>query len=98
VTGFVARRIGQMAIALFGVSIVVFALIHFVPGDPVRIALGTRFDPEIYAALRERAGLNDPILVQYGNWLLGALRGDLGVSFRSGQPVTEIVLQRLPAT
>jgi len=98
VTGFVLRRIGQMAIALFGVSIVVFALIHFVPGDPVRIALGTRFDPEIYATLRERAGLNEPILIQYWNWLFAAIRGDLGVSFRSGQPVTAIVLQRLPAT
>ena len=97
-TGFVLRRIGQMVIALFGVSIVVFALIHFVPGDPVRIALGTRFDPEIYAALVERAGLNDPILVQYWNWLVGAVQGDLGVSFRSGQPVSDIVLQRLPAT
>lgn len=97
-TGFVIRRIGQMVIALFGVSIVVFALIHFVPGDPVRIALGTRFDPEIYNALRERAGLNEPILVQYGSWLLSALQGDLGVSFRSGQPVSGIVLQRLPAT
>ncbi|MDX1449224.1 MAG: ABC transporter permease [Acidimicrobiia bacterium] len=97
-TGFVLRRIGQMAIALFGVSIVVFALIHFVPGDPVRIALGTRFDPEIYAALVERAGLNVPILVQYWIWLVGAVQGDLGVSFRSGQPVTDIVLQRLPAT
>lgn len=97
-TGFVLRRIGQMVIALFGVSIVVFALIHFVPGDPVRIALGTRFDPEIYAALVERAGLNDPILVQYWNWLVGAAQGDLGVSFRSGQPVSDIVLQRLPAT
>ncbi|MEX1044009.1 MAG: ABC transporter permease [Acidimicrobiia bacterium] len=97
-TGFVLRRIGQMFIALFGVSIVVFALIHFVPGDPVRIALGTRFDPEIYAALVERAGLNDPILVQYWNWLVGAVQGDLGVSFRSGQPVSDIVIQRLPAT
>lgn len=97
-TGFVLRRIGQMVVALFGVSIVVFALIHFVPGDPVRIALGTRFDPEIYAALVERAGLNDPILVQYWNWLVAAIQGDLGVSFRSGQPVSDIVLQRLPAT
>ena len=97
-TGFVLRRIGQMVVALFGVSIVVFALIHFVPGDPVRIALGTRFDPEIYAALVERAGLNDPILVQYWNWLVAAIQGDLGVSFRSGQPVSDIVVQRLPAT
>lgn len=85
-------------LALLGVSIIVFALIHFVPGDPVRTALGTRFDPEIYAALRERAGLDDPLLVQYFNWLGGAITGDLGVSFRSGQPVSNLVIERLPAT
>lgn len=87
-----------MVLALLGVSIIVFALIHFVPGDPVRTALGTRFDPDIYEALRERAGLDDPIVVQYFSWLGGALRGDLGVSFRSGEPVTQLVIERLPAT
>src|SRR5690606_24699955 len=87
-----------MLLALFGVSIIVFALIHIVPGDPVRIALGTRFDPDIYAALVERAGLDRPILEQYFSWLAGAVQGDLGVSFRSGQPVTGLVLERLPAT
>ena len=97
-TGYVIRRVGQMVLALLGVSIIVFALIHLVPGDPVRIALGTRFDPEIYAALRERAGLDEPIVVQYFTWLGGALTGDLGVSFRSGQPVTGLLLERLPAT
>jgi len=98
VTGFIVRRLGQMLLALFGVSIIVFALIHIVPGDPVRIALGTRFDPDIYAALVERAGLDRPILEQYFTWLAGAVQGDLGVSFRSGQPVTGLVLERLPAT
>lgn len=97
-TGFIVRRLGQMLLALFGVSIIVFALIHIVPGDPVRIALGTRFDPDIYAALVERAGLDRPILEQYFTWLAGAVQGDLGVSFRSGQPVTGLVLERLPAT
>jgi peptide/nickel transport system permease protein len=98
VTGFIVRRLGQMLLALFGVSIIVFALIHLVPGDPVRIALGTRFDPDIYAALVERAGLDRPILEQYFVWLGNAIQGDLGVSFRSGQPVTGLVLERLPAT
>lgn len=97
-TGYVLRRIGQMVLALLGVSVIVFALIHLVPGDPVRTALGTRFDPEIYEALRERAGLDQPIVVQYFTWLGNAVTGDLGVSFRSGQPVSALLLERLPAT
>lgn len=97
-TGFVVRRLGQMALALLGVSAIVFALIHFVPGDPVRIALGTRFDPDVYEALVRRSGLDRPIVEQYFSWLGSALQGDLGVSFRSGQPVTGLVLERLPAT
>ncbi len=95
---FVLRRTGQAAVALLGVSIVVFALIHLVPGDPVRTALGTRFDQELYEALIARAGLDQPLLLQYWLWLTSALTGDLGVSFRTGQPVTSALLQRLPAT
>jgi peptide/nickel transport system permease protein len=95
---YVLRRTAQAALALLGVSIVVFALIHLVPGDPVRTALGTRFDQELYDALIARAGLDQPLLVQYWNWLTGALTGDLGVSFRTGQPVTSALLARLPAT
>jgi peptide/nickel transport system permease protein len=95
---YVLRRTAQAAIALLGVSVVVFALIHLVPGDPVRTALGTRFDQELYEALIARAGLDQPLLLQYWNWLTSALTGDLGVSFRTGQPVTGALLQRLPAT
>jgi len=97
-TGFLTRRTLQMILALFGVSIVVFALMHLVPGDPVRAALGTRFDEELYDALRERVGLDKPLVEQYVSWLGNALTGDLGVSFRNGQPVTTLIMERLPAT
>jgi peptide/nickel transport system permease protein len=98
VTRYLLRRIGQAVIVLFGVSLAVFSIIHLVPGDPVRLALGTRFNQETYDALVARAGLDDPLVVQYVNWLGNALTGDLGVSFRSGRPVTELILERLPAT
>jgi len=98
VTRYLLRRVGQSVVVLFGVSVAVFSIIHLVPGDPVRLALGTRFDQRTYDALVERAGLDDPVVVQYVNWLGNALTGDLGVSFRSGRPVTELILERLPAT
>ncbi|MEU1606161.1 ABC transporter permease [Micromonospora matsumotoense] len=95
---FVLRRLLQSVVVLLGVTLVVFLLLQLVPGDPVRVALGTRFDQQTYDALRERAGLDRPLVVQYLSYVGHALTGDLGVSFRSGQPVTSIVLERLPAT
>ncbi len=95
---FLFRRFLQMLLALLGVSVVVFALMHIVPGDPVRVALGTRFDEELYNSLRERMGLDRPLVEQYVSWLGRALSGDLGVSFRNGQPVTTLILERLPGT
>jgi peptide/nickel transport system permease protein len=95
---FVLRRCAQSLVVLLGVTFVVFLLLQLVPGDPVRIALGTRYDQDTYDALRERSGLNRPLLVQYVSYVGHALTGDLGVSFRSGQPVTSIVVERLPAT
>lgn len=95
---FVLKRLGQAVIVLFGVTVVVFALLQLVPGDPVRLAMGTRFDPNVYAALREAAGLDRPVLEQYLGYVGSAVTGDLGVSFRSGEPVTQLLLDRLPAT
>ena len=77
-------------VVLFGVLIVVFALVHLVPGDPVRIALGTRYTPEAYEALRAASGLDRPIVTQFFGYIGSALTGDLGVSFRNGDPVTVI--------
>jgi len=95
---FVARRLMYSAVVLFGVLIVVFALVHLVPGDPVRIALGTRYTPEAYEALRAASGLDRPIVAQFFGYIGSALTGDLGVSFRNGDPVTVTLLERLPAT
>lgn len=95
---FVARRGLQAVVVLLGVSVIVFSLLHLVPGDPVRAALGTRYDPVVAETLRERTGLDQPLVVQYFSWLGNALTGDLGVSFRSGRPVTTTLLGRLPAT
>jgi peptide/nickel transport system permease protein len=80
------------------VSVIVFGLVHLVPGDPVRLALGTRFSQESYDALRERSGLDQPLVEQFFGWFGRALTGDLGVSFRSGETVTSQIAERLPAT
>jgi peptide/nickel transport system permease protein len=98
VARFLARRLAYSVVVMFGVLIVVFALVHLVPGDPVRIALGTRYTPEAYNALRAASGLNRPIAEQFLHYVGSALHGDLGVSFRNGDPVTVTLLERLPAT
>ncbi|WP_019877241.1 ABC transporter permease [Sporichthya polymorpha] len=95
---YLTRRLLATVGVLWGVSIAVFALIHLVPGDPVRLALGTRFDQGTYDALRAESGLDRPLVSQYFHWLGNALTGDLGVSFRSEDPVAEVIAERLPAT
>lgn len=97
-TRYLVRRTGQAVVVLVGVSVVVFSIMHLVPGDPVRLALGTRFDQDTYDALVERSGLDRPLVTQYLDWAGSALTGDLGVSFRSGESVTDVILERLPAT
>jgi peptide/nickel transport system permease protein len=92
------RRLLYSAVVLIGVLVVVFALVHLVPGDPVRIALGTRYTPEAYQALRSASGLDRPLIEQFFSYAGSALTGDLGVSFRNGDPVTATLLERLPAT
>ncbi|AHC27212.1 MULTISPECIES: ABC transporter permease [Mycobacteriaceae] len=98
VVKFLGRRLAYSAVVLVGVVIVVFTLVHLVPGDPVRIALGTRYTPQAYDALRAASGLDQPLLTQFFQYLGRAATGDLGVSFRNGAPVTEVLLERLPAT
>jgi len=95
---FLARRLLYSLVVLLGVLIVVFGLVHLVPGDPVRIALGTRYSPDAYQTLRAASGLDRPIVEQFFGYVGSALTGDLGVSFRNGDPVTLTLLDRLPAT
>lgn len=95
---FALLRTGHAAVVLAGVTVVVFALVHLVPGDPVRVALGTQYTRESYDALRAASGLDRPLIAQYFHYVGSALTGDLGVSFRTGEPVTLVLLERLPAT
>lgn len=95
---WLAVRVGTMLVAMLGVAVAVFALVHMIPGDPVRNSLGTRFNQEIYDRKRAAAGLDRPLVEQFVTWLGRAVRGDLGESFRSNRTVTSLVLERLPAT
>jgi peptide/nickel transport system permease protein len=95
---YILQRLLTALIVLLGVTFAVFLIIQLVPGDPARVILGVQANEQNVAALRERLGLNEPFLVQYGNWLGNAFRGDLGKSLITGQAVTPQILARLPAT
>jgi peptide/nickel transport system permease protein len=95
---FLVRRIVLTIPVVLGVATLVFSLIHLVPGDPVQALLGETASPAEMAELRGRLGLDRPLLVQYGRFLTGLARGDLGTSLRTSQPVTAAIAERLPAT
>ncbi|MDU0201087.1 MULTISPECIES: ABC transporter permease [Paenibacillus] len=95
---FLIRRIVLTIPILFLVSIMTFSLIHLIPGDPARVILGQEATPETYQALRHELGLDQPIVIQYVNWLGKVLRGDLGMSITDHVPVIQLISQRLPAT
>ena len=97
-TRYLLQRLITTLIVIFGITFVVFMIIQLVPGDPARVVLGVAASEENVAALRERLGLNAPVWQQYLTWLGGLFQGDLGNSLVTGQPVTEQVLHRLPAT
>ncbi|MCY9659287.1 ABC transporter permease [Paenibacillus chondroitinus] len=95
---FLIRRIALTIPILFLVSIMTFSLIHLIPGDPARVILGQEATPESYQTLRHELGLDQPIVIQYVNWLGKVLRGDLGMSITDHVPVIQLISQRLPAT
>ena len=83
---------------LIAISFAAFIMMHLVPGDPVRNMMGIEASKEAVEAERERLGLNDPLLVQYGRFLGGVLKGDLGTSIFTKQSVTDEILKKYPAT
>lgn len=95
---FLFRRLLLTIPVLFGVATLVFSLLHIVPGDPVQAMLGESATPQEMAALRMDLGLDRPILVQYARFLGGVVRGDLGTSLRTNQPVATAIRERMPAT
>jgi peptide/nickel transport system permease protein len=97
---YVLRRLGLLAPTLLGVSVLVFVLMRLIPGDVVQVMLGTeaQLAPEQRQTLYRLFGLDAPLPVQYLRWLGNLLRGDLGVSLRTAEPVTAVIAGRLPVT
>jgi len=94
---YIFRRVLQSVLVLLVVGLVAFAMFRFV-GDPVETMLGQERTVQDMERVRENLGLNDPFFVQYWNFLGRAVQGDLGISYRQGRPVAEIIAERLPAT
>ena len=95
------RRCAQFIPVFFGITVLSFTLIHLAPSDPVSVRLslgGIAVDPAAAAQMRTEMGLDRPLSVQYGDWLMRFLHGDMGTSYRSGRPVSALLLQALPYT
>lgn len=99
---YLAGRVAQLGIVLLLVSVAVFSIMHALPGDPVQLMLSGAesgsVTPERQEQLREEMGLNDPLYVQYGRFLRGAVTADLGTSVRLRAPVLDLILDRLGST
>jgi peptide/nickel transport system permease protein len=95
---YILRRILSLIPILFLASVIVFLMIHLIPGDAAAAIAGQDAEPEVIEALREKMGLNEPLYVQYLIWIRQILSGDLGISNVSHLPVTKLIGDRLPAT
>ena len=95
------NRLIQMVITLIGVSFLTFCLTYLSPGDPAAMVLeasDTIVSQEVLEQTREEMGLNDPFLVQYGNWVTGVLQGDMGISYSGKKPVVDKLMEGFAGT
>jgi peptide/nickel transport system permease protein len=95
---YLLRRAVSTIPMLVLVGLITFLLIHITPGDPASVVAGENASEEAIQDARRRLGLDQPFLIQFWTWLLRVLHGDLGVSFTSGKPVTELIFDRMPIT
>jgi peptide/nickel transport system permease protein len=97
---YVRRRLLQMVPLLFGISVLIFLIIQAAPGGPEAVFLENRLfiDPSVIEAFRQRLGLDQPLPIQYVRWLTAVFSGNFGISFTTGRPVADMLLERLPAT
>ncbi|MBU5594044.1 ABC transporter permease [Amphibacillus sp. MSJ-3] len=95
---FIVRRLLQTIPVIIGVTILTFSMMHLIPGNPAQIMAGESASPEQIALMEERLGLNDPLPVQYLDYVKGIATGDLGNSIRSGRAVSDEILLRLRPT
>lgn len=95
---YLARRAVSTVPMLVLVGLITFLLIHITPGDPAAVVAGENASLEAIEEARRRLGLDQPFPVQFWHWLVRVLHGDLGTSFTSGKPVTELIFDRMPIT
>ncbi|MPL97917.1 Glutathione transport system permease protein GsiC [bioreactor metagenome] len=95
---YIARRILFLLPVLVGVSFIVFSLLYITPGDPARMVLGDQATEEAVQEFRNKEGLNDPFLVQYGRYVYKAIQGDIGRSYMTRRPVSDEILSAFPST
>ncbi len=95
---FIIRRLLLLFPVLLGILLVTFIIVRLIPGDPCVAMLGERATPAACFAFRQRFGLNDPVLVQFGRYLLNVVQGNFGDSIRFGRPVVDVIAERLPMT
>ena len=93
---YTLRRLLLLIPVFFAVSVVIFAIIHLIPGDPVDNLVRVGSSPEQKAEITARYGLDKPLIIQYGIWLNGLLHGDLGTAIIARRPVTQLIAQDLP--
>ena len=95
---FILSRLALLVPTLLGVLLVTFLLLYVAPGDPVQAMVGERADAETLARLRAELRLDDPLHQQFGHYVGGVLRGDLGTSYITRRPIASDLLERFPAT
>jgi peptide/nickel transport system permease protein len=98
VVRYAAYRLAILVPLVVGLSVVLFFYMQLIPGDPVAAMLGPSGSPELVAKLRHQFGLDQPVATQYLHWVQGLLHGDLGITFSSQQPITPLLINRIPAT
>ena len=95
---YIARRLVSTVFVMAIVAVIIFLLLRLAPGDPVAILVGDNASPAQITAIRQKMGLDDPLVVQFWRWASRVLVGDLGISIFSNEPVSKLILQRLEPT
>ena len=95
---YIAKRLLTLIPIILGVTFIVFSIMALTPGDPGRMILGQNASQEAVDMLNDELGLNKPFLIRYVDYIIGAVQGDFGNSYRTGQPVFDEIFVRLPAT
>ncbi|MBR8643592.1 ABC transporter permease [Streptomyces tuirus] len=96
---YVARRLLQMIPVFIGSTLIIFCMMYALPGDPVRAMMGDQaYDPTVVAGIKKELGLDQPLLQQYANYMMGLFQGDFGTQIASQRPIADIILDAFPVT